>query len=235
MAITPFKQVPVVLSNGTDASVMNNQVVTLSSSEGIVDIGVAVNGENLQILQTENASSTGSVELTGGGAGSIDTLTVDGVAIIGGAVAFNTSLALTAFDLAVAINAYTSVPNYTATVSGVTVSILADKALAAAPNTFVVASGTTTITTTDVDLAGGTDAEAALIVALENFITIPVLADSGAVYNVNLNVFNIKLLEETSIGSADCLVRYCDDFGVFVNEYIANEDLAAIKVKIAAL
>jgi len=104
---------------------------------------------------TDEVRSVGTVELTGGGSGSVDTVTVDGVDILGDAVAFNTSLALTAADVAAAINANLSTPEYSASASDVTITIEAMPATGTTPNTLVVASTGTTITTTDGNMASG--------------------------------------------------------------------------------
>lgn len=107
---------------------------------------------------TDETRSTGSVELTGGGSGSIDTLTVDGVSIIDNVVPFNTSLAQTASDLADEINSSLSTPEYRASVSSQTVTIEAMPATGTTPNGLVVASTVTTITKTDNNMASGVDA-----------------------------------------------------------------------------
>jgi len=107
---------------------------------------------------TNEVLSTGSVELTGGGSGSVDDVTVDGISIIVDVVPFNTSLAQTASDLADAINANISTPEYSASASDVTVTISAMPATGSIPNAFVVVSSVTTITTTDGNMAGGVDA-----------------------------------------------------------------------------
>ncbi len=102
-------------------------------------------------------AATGSVTLLTGGAGSVDSVTVNGVTITSGVVAFNTTLAQTATDLASNITAHTSSPNYTAAAVGTTVTITASIA-GSTPNALVVATTLTTITTSTVNMAGGSDA-----------------------------------------------------------------------------
>jgi hypothetical protein len=100
--------------------------------------------------------ATGSVELTGGASGSVDSITVNGVNIMSSAVNFNSSLIQTAADVASNINGNTSSPNYTASNGGtttVTITAVADSGNT--PNGFVVTSATTTITTTDTNMSGG--------------------------------------------------------------------------------
>jgi len=109
--------------------------------------------------RTAEVLATGSVTLTGGASGSINSITVDGVNIIPqGAVAFNTSLNQTAADLAAAINEGLSSPEYRASVSGAVVTITALAGSGAAPNGFVVTGSLTTITATYGNMASGVDA-----------------------------------------------------------------------------
>jgi len=106
--------------------------------------------------------ASGTVTLTAGTAGSVDSVTVDGVSLIADPIAYNTSLAQTAIDLADAINAQTSSPEYQATAAGAIVTISAKIGSGSSANGFVVTSVATTITTADTDLAGGVDPVAGL-------------------------------------------------------------------------
>lgn len=103
------------------------------------------------------AYASGTVTLTGGASGSVDSITVDGVETMSGAEAFVSDLDTTAANVAANITAHASVPNYTATASGPTVTIQA-VTTGYGPNGYEVASTTTTLTTTDADMAGGTEA-----------------------------------------------------------------------------
>ena len=102
-------------------------------------------------------SATGTVTLTGGGAGSVDSITVNGVTITSGSVSFTTDLATTATAVAANITAHTSTPNYTAVAVGAVITITASTA-GQASNGFVVVANTTTITTTVTNMAGGLNA-----------------------------------------------------------------------------
>jgi len=93
--------------------------------------------------------ATGTVQLSAGASGSVDTLTIDGLSLIDAAVDFDTSLDQTASNLADAINAKNTYPNYTATVATDTVTITS---VQAGVVTGTVASTTTTLTSVDVDL-----------------------------------------------------------------------------------
>jgi hypothetical protein len=95
------------------------------------------------------------VILTGGASGSVDSITVDGVNVMSGSVAFTTNLSTTATAVASNINAHTSSPEYTAAAVGTTITISAASAAGSDPNGYVVAVTSTTITTTKTDMAGG--------------------------------------------------------------------------------
>lgn len=106
--------------------------------------------------RTPEVLASGSIELTGGGSGSVNTVTVNSVNIIPqGAVPFNGSLNQTAVDLAAAINQGLSSPEYTASAAAAVVTIKALRGTGVAPNGFVVASTLTTITASHVNMAGG--------------------------------------------------------------------------------
>lgn len=104
---------------------------------------------------TVEVRATGSVALTGGGAGSVDTLTVDGKEIMGSATAFITDLATTAQAVVDKINANPRNLFVKATRSSNTINLTARRGLGALANGWVVASTVTTITKTDANLASG--------------------------------------------------------------------------------
>ena len=109
--------------------------------------------------RTAEVQATGSVTLTGGSSGSINTVTVNSINIIPqGAVNYNTSLNQTAADLAAAINSNVSSPGYYATASGAVVTIYAPKGMGATPNTYVVTATLTTITASYANMSGGVTA-----------------------------------------------------------------------------
>ena len=106
--------------------------------------------------RTPAIAATGTVTLTGGAAGSVNSITVNGVAITSGAVAFSTSLSVTATNVAANINAYTTSPDYTAIAVGAVITITASSA-GTGSNGFVVVANTTTITTTVANMSGGSN------------------------------------------------------------------------------
>lgn len=125
---------------------------TAPSGTLLVTITAASGAHTAEVL------ATGTVTLNSGASGSIDTLTVNSVSIIDAAVAFDTSLTLTAAALALAINNAASNPEYSATSSGAVVTITAKRGSGAGPNGFVVASTVTTLTKTDANMASGVTA-----------------------------------------------------------------------------
>lgn len=112
---------------------------------------------NASASRTAEVLATGSITLSGA-AGSVDALTVGGLAIIDAPVPFNTSLTQTALDLAQAINDARSVPDYAATASGATVTLIAPRGMGAAANGLTVAASLTTLTATEVNMSGGVTA-----------------------------------------------------------------------------
>lgn len=105
---------------------------------------------------TAEVSSVGSVELTGGGSGSVDTLTVNSLEIMGSATPFNTTLAQTAQDVVDKINNNPKNLLFKASkTASSTITITAKPGMGTFPNTWVVASTVTTITKTDNNMAGG--------------------------------------------------------------------------------
>ena len=101
--------------------------------------------------------ATGTITLLTGAAGSVDAVTVNGVTVTSGSVAYSTSLAVTATALAANITAFTSSPDYTAVAVGTTVTITATTA-SASVNGFVVAATLTIITASTTNMTGGSAA-----------------------------------------------------------------------------
>jgi len=104
---------------------------------------------------TAETLSTGTVTLTGGASGSVDTITVNSVDILGGAVPFNGTLTQTATDVATKINTTLSVPEYTASATGAVITISALPGTGTGPNTLVVACTSTTVTNSTANMSGG--------------------------------------------------------------------------------
>ncbi|WNH10038.1 hypothetical protein [Thalassobellus suaedae] len=106
--------------------------------------------DNLQL------AATGNVELTGGASGSIDSITVNGVEIMSGIEVFDTNLDTTASNVAANITSNSSSPDYTAIAVGSLITITS-VTKGATVNGFAILSSATTITTSNVNMSGGSE------------------------------------------------------------------------------
>lgn len=107
---------------------------------------------------TREVLATGTMTLTGGASGSVNSVTVNSIDILGAAVAFDTSLAVTATKVAAQINRNPQNYLFTASASGAVVTIKAKPGLGALPNTWAVSAGLTTITASFAAMASGVTA-----------------------------------------------------------------------------
>jgi hypothetical protein len=129
--INAFVSMPDYVANAVGA------VVTITA----VATGIAANGLTPVLTLNGDVAATAIVALTGGAVSApsqLAELTVNGVSIIGSAIDWTTNNATTAAAIADSINAYASTPDYTATVVGNKVNLLAVDA-GTAPNGFAVA------------------------------------------------------------------------------------------------
>ena len=114
---------------------------------------------NASLARTSEVLANGSVTLNTGAAGSVNTLTVNGVDLLGGvSVPFNTSLNQTAIDVVTAVETFKSAVEYEVVAAGPVISIRALPGTGATSNGFVVAATFTTITATLANLSGGVTA-----------------------------------------------------------------------------
>lgn len=165
---------------------------------------------------TREVQSVGTVDLTGGGSGSVDTLTVNSIEIMGSATAFNTSLAQTAADVCTKINNNPKNYLFDAFVSDTDkINIRARPGLGTLPNGWVVASTVTTITKTDANMAGGVtavnclnwgDAAAGAIVKLgtETWSGVAVATGTAGWFRIEASVSDAGALD-----SSEAIIR-CD-------------------------
>ena len=144
--LSTFTQQQLVYTHSGSASYVNRFTINTSLSPSIVTDRTPV-----------AVGATGTVVLTGGGAGSVNSVTVNGVTVTSGSVAFSVDLATTATAVAANITAFTSSPNYTAVAVGSVITITASTG-GSATNGFVVATTLTTITATTTNMVGGSNA-----------------------------------------------------------------------------
>lgn len=155
-----------ILNKGSVADSLTGGKIKVYSGAQPATADAAPTGTLLAVISDNSGSLTAEVQASttitlAGSSGSVNTLTVNSVAIIDAAVAFNASLTQTAADLAAAINAKQSDPKYEATSSGAVVTLKAARGMGATANTLAVAAGTTTLTATIANtgtLAGGVTA-----------------------------------------------------------------------------
>lgn len=150
-----------IAKQGGIAEALNNGIIEIYTGAQPASADAAPSGTLLCTISnnagavTSEVLATGTLTLTGGSAGSVNTLTVNGIDVIGGAVPFNATLAQTALDVATQINRNTGTVEYTASAAGAVVTISALPGTGASPNGFVVAETTTTLTATVANMAGG--------------------------------------------------------------------------------
>lgn len=106
---------------------------------------------------TNEVLATGTITITGS-SGSISAITVNSIGILDTTVPYNTSTTQTATDLADAINASSTQPEYKATASSNVVTITAMPGTGTTPNGYVVAGTATTLSLAYANMAGGVNA-----------------------------------------------------------------------------
>lgn len=161
------------------------------------------------------AAATATVTLTGGASGSVDTITVDGVALLGAPVPFNTSLSTTAADVVSAINAGTGSHGYTATNVNAVITISANINDGSDPNGYEVLVTATTITYTKTNMSGGSFA---LTVSPNNMWMFDYQYDSST--NQNYLIAHVA-------PNMQCI---CNDQGgqIFFGEVLGTNDLKSV-------
>src|SRR3990170_1805103 len=135
-----------ILQHGSLKDALQNGRIEIYSGTQPSSPDSAVSGTLLATITKSSGAHTAEVLATGtitvtGTTGGVATATVNSVNLIPqGAVAFNTSLNQTAVDLAAAINAGMSSPEYTASATGTSavVTVRAKRGTGTAPNGFVV-------------------------------------------------------------------------------------------------
>ena len=133
-----------------DLAVTGTLLVTLTSGGG---------------AKTNEVASQGTLTLNSGASGSVDTLTVNSIEIMGSATPFNTSLTQTAADIALKCNRNPKNYLYHVTSSGAVITITALPGMGTLPNGWVVAATYTTIAGTAANMGSGGAATAGVLAA----------------------------------------------------------------------
>jgi hypothetical protein len=164
-----------ILAGGSLKQFLNGAIMLLFDGFQPADADVTHSCNTLNTItlssgaHTPETIATGTVELTGGASGSVDGITVDSIQIMSGSVSFNSTLAQTAADVAANINAFISVPRYKAAVlSGAIITIYASVGSGVSANGLAVVSSSTTVTTSDANMASGVTAVNGLTFGVES-------------------------------------------------------------------
>jgi hypothetical protein len=152
-----------MLESGSVKRALSNGVIKLYSGAQPADADSAASGTLLVVYTKNSGAFTAEVQATGtityaGAAGSIDTITVGGVEILGGSVPFTTDLATTVALAAAAVNNNPKNFHYTAKSAAGVLTLTAIVGNGTLVNGAVVASTVTTLTATPVNVSGGVDA-----------------------------------------------------------------------------
>lgn len=147
---------------GSFDGLLRNGRMEIYTSAQPVTPDAAVTGTLLCVVTNNANALTAEVAATGtatlaGSAGTVNTLTVNGVNILGAVVPFNGTLAQTALDVATQINRNSDEFGYTAAATGASavITLSANAGAGAAPNGFVIAGTLTTLTATYANMTGG--------------------------------------------------------------------------------
>jgi hypothetical protein len=104
---------------------------------------------------TAEVRATGTVTLDSGASGSVDSIEVEGIEVLGSVISFTDSLTATAALVAAAINDNPMNSLVEASSDGAVITLTAKLGLGALANGLTVVSASTTIATTDVNLGSG--------------------------------------------------------------------------------
>lgn len=145
---------------GSIDDAMRNGRIEIYSGPQPTSADAAVSGTLLCTISAGGAAITNEVLASGtvtlaGSSGSVDTITVGGVNVLGASIPFNGTLAQTALDVAAQINRNKTVPDYTASASAAVVTITALPGSGTSANSLTITGTLTTLTASYVNTSGG--------------------------------------------------------------------------------
>jgi len=158
-----------LLAEGSEARAFSGGIIELRSGPQPASPNNAAAGTLLGTItlaggtHTKEVRATGTVELTGGASGTVSSIMVNSIEILGATITFDTDLATTAALIVAQINRYQTKTGveYTAVSDGTAtplITITPTLGVGAGANGWVVATTATTITKTDANMAGGVTA-----------------------------------------------------------------------------
>jgi len=204
--------VTITADTGTGSS-PNGFVVNPTSANKVIGIGSIshLSGGVDEVL------ATGSIEISGGvGGDTIDSITVNGVDILGTPVAWTSSDEQTAANVQAQIDSYTSSPNYSANNTGAVITIQAAALSGASPNGFVVsgsATGTVSLINAS-NMSGGVDR----VQATGSFQITRGVEDVGTVQITSVTVDGVEVLS----GPVDWVTNSTETANDVANNISAN-------------
>lgn len=143
-----------IAEGGSWKSFFDNGSIEIYTGAQPATADLAVSGTLLATItassgaKTDEVKATGVITLTGGGSGTVDTVSILGVDVLGGAVSFNSSLNQTATDVATALNRSPKNKFFVASTTGASavITLTAKPGFGALLNSAALACTSTTIT-----------------------------------------------------------------------------------------
>lgn len=208
------------ISRGFGAFTQMGFVYCHSGSANYLERFTIDSSQNSSIISDRTpvaAAASCTITLTGGAAGSVDSVDINGIELLTGAVAFNTDLDTTASDVATDINLGTGTHGYTAAAVNDTITIEADINEGSNPNNYVVDVDATTITFTNTNMSGGSFAYTA---SAENMWMFDYQYDSSG---------NQNYIIAHAAPNLDCI---CNDQGgqIFVGDVLGTDPLLSVSL-----
>jgi len=207
-----------LLTEGSFKSVFSNAVIDIyaGTQPASADQGVATTKLCTVTLGSGafTAETRGAGTLTlAGSAGSINTVTVNGLDVLGGAVTYTTDMTTTAAAVAAQINANPKNKLFVASAANAIVTLTAVAGLGALVNGWVVAYTATTMTATPANMSAGVDAVNGLLfngsAAAGVLQKLPVQSWTGTVLAGGVaGWFRLRESTDTGVGDSTAAARY---------------------------